>query len=79
MVFQSKILLFIYTFLLTIQRVKLESINMPIKLKINVVFHPYVLQTPIIIDGNNYLIGYNEDEIRKFLPKEYRRHRLLSE
>lgn len=44
-----------------------------------VLSHPYVLQTPIIIDGNNYLIGYNEDEIRKFLPKEYRRHRLLSE
>lgn len=44
-----------------------------------VLSHSYVLQTPIIIDGNNYLIGYNEDEIRKFLPKEYRRHRLLSE
>lgn len=43
-----------------------------------VLSHPYVLQTPIIIDGNNYLIGYNEDEIRKFLPKEYRRHQLLS-
>lgn len=38
--------------------------------------HPYVLQTPIIIGKHNYLIGYNEDEIRKFLPKEYRRHRL---
>lgn len=38
--------------------------------------HPYILQTPIIIDGNNHLIGYNEDEIRKFLPKEYRRYRL---
>nr|WP_285004996.1 ArsC/Spx/MgsR family protein [Lactococcus garvieae] len=44
-----------------------------------VLSHPYVLQTPIIIDGKNYLIGYNEDEIRKFLPKEYRRHRLLSD
>ncbi|MGL4248159.1 MAG: ArsC/Spx/MgsR family protein [Lactococcus garvieae] len=41
-----------------------------------VLSHPYVLQTPIIMDGNNHLIGYNEDEIRKFLPKEYRRHRL---
>ncbi|MDT2620865.1 ArsC/Spx/MgsR family protein [Lactococcus petauri] len=44
-----------------------------------VLSHPCVLQTPIIMDGNNHLIGYNEDEIRKFLPKEYRRHRLLSE
>ncbi|MCI3861391.1 ArsC/Spx/MgsR family protein [Lactococcus garvieae] len=41
--------------------------------------HPYVLQTPIIMDGQNHLIGYNEDEIRKFLPKEYRRYRLLTE
>ncbi|MFQ6324407.1 ArsC/Spx/MgsR family protein [Lactococcus garvieae] len=34
-----------------------------------VLSHTYILQAPIIIDGNNYLIGYNEDEIRKFLPK----------
>lgn len=38
--------------------------------------HPYVLQTPIIIDDHSLLIGYNEDEIRKFLPKAYRRHHL---
>lgn len=36
--------------------------------------HPYVLQTPIIMGERNHLIGYNVDEIRKFLPKEYRRH-----
>lgn len=35
--------------------------------------HPYVLQTPIIMDERDHLIGYNVDEIRKFLPKEYRR------
>lgn len=28
--------------------------------------HPYVLQTPIIIDGNNYLIGYNEVSMSEF-------------
>lgn len=38
--------------------------------------HPNVLQTPIIMEEPNYLIGYNEDEIRKFLPKEYRHHQL---
>lgn len=37
--------------------------------------HPYVMPTPIIMDGNNHFIGYNEDEIRLFLPNEYRRHR----
>ncbi|MFK4898621.1 ArsC/Spx/MgsR family protein [Lactococcus petauri] len=37
--------------------------------------HPYVMPTPIIMDGNNHFIRYNEDEIRQFLPKDYRRHR----
>ena len=41
-----------------------------------IISHPYVLQTPIIIETNNHLIGYHEYEIRKFLPKEYRRCRL---
>lgn len=44
-----------------------------------IISHPYILQPPIIMDEHSYLIGYNEDEIRKFLPKEYRRHQLLSE
>ena len=38
--------------------------------------HPEILQTPIIMGDNKLLIGYNEDEIRQFLPKEYRRRRL---
>ncbi|WP_061414994.1 ArsC/Spx/MgsR family protein [Lactococcus sp. DD01] len=38
--------------------------------------HTCVLQTPITMDKHNHLIGYNEDEIRKFLPREYRHHRL---
>lgn len=36
--------------------------------------HPHVLQTPIIMDERDHLIGYNVDEIRRFLPKDYRRH-----
>lgn len=35
-----------------------------------------LLPTPIIMDGKNFLIGYNENEIRKFLPKELRRFRI---
>lgn len=35
--------------------------------------HPYVLQTPIIMKEQRHLIGFNEDEIRIFLPKDYRR------
>jgi regulatory protein spx len=36
--------------------------------------HPIMLQAPLILDENKHLIGYNEDEIRMFLPKKYRRH-----
>ncbi|WP_285013723.1 ArsC/Spx/MgsR family protein [Lactococcus garvieae] len=33
----------------------------------------YVLVTPIILEkGNKVLLGYNEVEIRQFLPKSYR-------
>lgn len=35
-----------------------------------------LLPTPIIMDEKNFLIGYNENEIRKFLPKELRRSRI---
>ncbi len=38
--------------------------------------HPHLFQTPIITNDHTPLIGYNENEIRKFLPKEYRRYRL---
>ncbi|MFK4947243.1 ArsC/Spx/MgsR family protein [Lactococcus formosensis subsp. formosensis] len=32
-----------------------------------------LFKTPIILDENNYLIGYNSDEIRRFFPREYRK------
>ncbi|MFK4935476.1 ArsC/Spx/MgsR family protein [Lactococcus garvieae] len=38
--------------------------------------HTDILQAPIIIENSNHLIGFNEDEIRVFLPKQYRRHNL---
>ncbi|WP_279368878.1 ArsC/Spx/MgsR family protein [Lactococcus formosensis] len=41
-----------------------------------IVSHPYVLCTPIIMDDNKILIGYNPEQIRMFLPKEYRRKSL---
>ena len=36
--------------------------------------HPELLKTPIIIENQKILIGYNANEIRKFLPKRYRKH-----
>ncbi|KXT58994.1 ArsC/Spx/MgsR family protein [Lactococcus sp. DD01] len=38
--------------------------------------HPSLLQTPIILEGDKFLVGYNADEIRQFLPPEYRRKAL---
>lgn len=38
-------------------------------LKVN----PDLLRSPIIIEKNKVLIGYNSEQIRMFLPKEYRR------
>lgn len=31
-----------------------------------------LLKTPIILSDNKYMIGFNEDNIRQFLPKGYR-------
>lgn len=31
-----------------------------------------LLRSPLIVDDNRLQIGYNEDEIRKFLPREFR-------
>ncbi|WP_339014772.1 ArsC/Spx/MgsR family protein (plasmid) [Lactococcus garvieae] len=33
-----------------------------------------LLQTPIVMENNKLLIGYNVEEIRKFLPLLYRRN-----
>lgn len=35
--------------------------------------NPDLLRSPIIIEKDKVLIGYNPDQIRMFLPKEYRR------
>nr|WP_270744839.1 ArsC/Spx/MgsR family protein [Lactococcus petauri] len=33
-----------------------------------------LLQTPIVLDDNKLLVGYNSEEIRKYLPQKYRRY-----
>lgn len=35
-----------------------------------------ILQSPIILEKNKFLIGYNVDEIRKFIPRSYRVNKL---
>lgn len=38
---------------------------------------PGLLRRPIILDEKRLQIGYNEDEIRRFLPREVRQRELL--
>lgn len=35
--------------------------------------HPRILRRPIIVDSSRLVLGYNEEEIRCFLPREERR------
>lgn len=35
-----------------------------------------LLQSPIIIEKDKFLVGYNAEEIRQFIPKEYRHFNL---
>lgn len=34
--------------------------------------NPAILKRPIIMDERKFLVGYNDDEIRAFIPKEQR-------
>ncbi|PCS06956.1 ArsR family transcriptional regulator [Lactococcus plantarum] len=38
--------------------------------------HPSLLRRPIIVDEKRMQIGFNEDEIRAFLPRSYRQAEL---
>ena len=38
--------------------------------------HPGLLRRPIIMDEKRLQVGYNEDEIRRFLPRKVRTYQL---
>ena len=38
--------------------------------------NPSLLRRPIILDNKRMQIGFNEDEIRAFLPRDYRMQEL---
>lgn len=38
-----------------------------------IVENPEVLRSPIIIEENKLLVGFNAEEIRKFMPSKYRK------
>ncbi|WP_195218441.1 transcriptional regulator Spx [Leuconostoc lactis] len=50
------------------------SINKLIDL---IVMYPSLLKRPIILDDQRMQIGYNDDEIRRFLPREVRQRELV--
>lgn len=50
------------------------SINKLIDL---IVMYPSLLKRPIILDDQRMQIGYNDDEIRRFLPREVRQLELI--
>lgn len=50
------------------------SINKLIDL---IVMYPFLLKRPIILDDQRMQIGYNDDEIRRFLPREVRQRELI--
>jgi regulatory protein spx len=42
-----------------------------------IVTYPSLLKRPIMLDDRRMQVGYNEDEIRRFLPREVRQRELL--
>lgn len=51
--------------------IDIEELTLPNLLRL-IQENPEILRKPIIIDDKRIQIGYNEDEIRKFVPREVR-------
>ncbi|WP_407350380.1 ArsC/Spx/MgsR family protein [Lactococcus garvieae] len=39
--------------------------------------HTDLIRSPLVLEKNKHMIGYNEEEVQKFLPKAYRRQKSL--
>ncbi|BDR60214.1 transcriptional regulator SpxA [Lactobacillus xylocopicola] len=56
------------------QQLKVNLDNLSIDQLLNLVEkNPSLLRRPIIMDDRRLQVGYNEDEIRRFLPRKVRR------
>ena len=61
----------------TFQKLILDIESMSIQQLYKVIQdNPGMLRRPIIVDDKRLQVGYNEDEIRRFLPKEIRVNQL---
>lgn len=55
------------------QKLHVDLDDLPMKSLYNLIQkNPGLLRRPIIIDEKRIQVGYNEDEIRRFLPREVR-------
>ena len=55
------------------QKLHVDLDDLPMKSLYNLIQkNPGLLRRPIIIDDKRIQVGYNEDEIRRFLPREVR-------
>ncbi|WP_062197611.1 transcriptional regulator SpxA [Massilibacterium senegalense] len=60
------------------QELNVNLDTMPLQDLYNVIIeNPGLLRRPIIIDEKRLQVGYNEDEIRRFLPRKVRTFQLL--
>ena len=59
------------------QELEVDFDQMPLKDLIDLIQeNPGILRRPIIIDEKRLQVGYNEDEIRRFLPRKVRTFQL---
>ena len=57
-----------------IKALKIDLNNMKMEDLINFIKNnPSILKRPIIMDEHHFLVGYNEEEIRIFIPRSKRR------
>ena len=59
------------------QKLNVDVDELSISQLINLIeTYPSLLRRPIILDDKRMQIGFNEDEIRAFLPRNYRKQEL---
>ncbi|MBF8970492.1 MULTISPECIES: Spx/MgsR family RNA polymerase-binding regulatory protein [unclassified Streptococcus] len=59
------------------QKLNLDLDELPISKLLQLIEqNPSLLRRPIILDSKRLQIGFNEDEIRAFLPRDYRKQEL---
>jgi len=62
----------------TYQTLKVDIDTLPLRELYQLIRdNPGLLRRPIIIDEKRLQVGYNEDEIRRFLPRKVRTYQLL--